>query len=159
MNIRKIKQSDRGELFKLFLEFEDYYQKQKVFSGFTKKIEKYINKKKALMEFTNKYIQDKKIIAYVAEQNNKLIGFIGGEVKEYPTKILNKEGVIEELFVSNKFRNQKIGKKLFEKLVKEFKEKGCKYLGIEVFSKNKKTIDIYHNLGFQDYSINMKKLI
>lgn len=143
----------------MFVEFEDYYQKQKVFSGFTKEIEKYIDTKKGLMKFTNKYIKDEKIISYVAEQNNKLIGFVGGEIKEHPTKVLDKEGIIAELFVSNKFRNLKIGKKLFEKLVKEFKDKGCKYLGIEVFSKNKRTIDIYHNLDFQDYSINMKKLI
>ena len=159
MIIRKLRKSDKVELFRLFVEFENYYQSQKVFSEVTHEVEKYIDTKKAMMRFANKYINNKKVIAYVAERDNKLIGFIVGDIRKHPTKVLNKEGFIEELFVSNDFRKQKIGKTLFDTLVKEFKKQGCTHLGLDSFSDNKTTIDIYHKLGFQDYAITMKKLI
>ena len=159
MIIRRLRKSDKAELFRLFVEFEDYYQSQKVFSKVTHEVEKYVDTKKAMISFANKYVNSKKIIAYVAEQNNKLIGFIVGDIRKHPDKVLNKEGFVKELFVSSNFRKQKIGKTLFDALIKEFKKQGCTYLGLDAFSDNKTTIDIYHKLGFQDYAITMKKLI
>ena len=159
MIIRRLRKNDKAELFRLFVEFENYYQTQKVFSEITHEVEKYKDTKKAMMKFANKYVNGKNIIAYVAEEKNKLIGFVVGDIRKHTDKVLSKEGFIKELFVSPNFRKQGIGKTLFNALIKEFKKQGCTYLGLDAFSDNKATIDIYHKLGFQDYAITMKKLI
>ena len=84
---------------------------------------------------------------------DKVIGLIMGTIPEYDKyDYLDykcpKRGVITELIVSKKVRNNGIGKKLMEKLESYFKSCGCEYVLVDVFAYNEKAIKFYDKLGY-----------
>lgn len=94
----------------------------------------------------------------VALNNNNVIGFIYGNItnKKYEKETTAK---LLFLYVLEEYRNQNIGKSLINKLNQLLKEDDIKYLDVQVYSKNKKAINLYNNLEFNDYTLNLRKEI
>ena len=100
------------------------------------------------------YFLNKQFI-YVAEDNQKIVGFITGEIlskKEWYTVQL---GTINNLFVLEEYRGKGIGKKLMETMMDAFKEKGINNFELYALNNNENALKFYEKLGFRKYNVQM----
>lgn len=88
-----------------------------------------------------------------------MVGFIVGKINDKSHKILNKQGYIEEFFVTESKRGKGIGSQLLNYLIKEFKVQGCNFLGVDAYVTNTKALEYYKKLGFQERIIEMVRVI
>ena len=115
--------------------------------------------------FTHKMIdlnQKKQGAIYVAYDDNKLVGFISGHVDEQDEEermetIPASPGMVDELFVRDDYRGQKIGKKLLEKMENYLRSKGCDIVRFAVFAPNTMARDFYKHQGYNERIIYMLK--
>ncbi len=91
-------------------------------------------------------------ILLVAELDTKVIGFVYGKLKKLnklEKKCLYKTGIIDELFVENKYRNQGIGSMLIKEIEKNFVKQKCKLICLsQVHSNNLSAKQLYEKLGY-----------
>ena len=156
MIIRKAKIKDLKSIIDLFILFRK--EDDKFLSGFLLYIAR-LNKnyKAELNKELRKYIYAKNKAAYVAEDKNKVIGFVLGYIKDYPKFFkVNREGYIDALFVARKYRGKGISSMLKENIFKWFAEKKMKYAGLDTAQNNKHAQKIYKKWGFNPLSIVMK---
>lgn len=81
---------------------------------------------------------------HVAEDQGKIVGMALYFVKYSTWK--GKGFYLDDFFVTEKYRNRGIGKKLFDEYVKEAKLAGATHLHWQVLDWNKKAIDFYNRL-------------
>ena len=101
-----------------------------------------------------KYFLDEQFI-YVAEEDEKIVGFITGEIlpkKEWYTVQL---GTINNLYVLEDYRHKGIGKQLMQTMINGFKEKGIETFELYAFSNNVDALKFYEKLGFKKYNVQM----
>ena len=93
--------------------------------------------------------KDKK--AFLAVENNKVVGHIIGWMEK--RKLYNNinVGFICDIFVERKFRNKGIGGALMKEMMKWFKKKGARYEELHVYTGNKKAQKLYKQAGFKEY--------
>ncbi len=159
MKIRKGTKKDYKELAKLWLEFEKYQdslwnkEKKKLSSVFeeTKK-----NVLELLEKETLKLLNSKESAYFLAEKDNKIIGYLSISIKNnFEIHQLEKFGRLHYAFVKEEYRNQGIFTKLLKEVKKWFKEKKIKYWTLSVSSANNKVHKYYKKLGFIDKEIEM----
>lgn len=143
--IRKPKKSDFHEMMELTKEFMIDYNRKIVLKGIQKDFMRYKDMKKIMHKYVRNFLNLKssKKCIYVYEENNKLLGYIYGEIYKNNDKALSVIGNVEEWFVSKKYRSNKIGKKLWDKMMSFFKKNNVKIVKVEIFTQNKKTLNIY----------------
>jgi ribosomal protein S18 acetylase RimI-like enzyme len=158
LKIREYKPSDRPRIVRCIEELQDYLVNVDELK-FTRRMPEYGE------HFTEKLLQevrDKNGRIYVAENKNKIVGFIAGIVYEWSTEVLLeciplKSGRILELFVDSKHRRRGIGKMLMRKIEEYFRMSGCNVFRVEVFKPNTEAYQFYQVLGYQDRIIDMIK--
>ncbi len=92
-------------------------------------------------------------ICYLAIEKEKAIGLIMGSIPpyekyDYLDYKCPKRGVITELIVTSKIRNNGIGKVLINKMEEYFKQHGCEYVLVDVFAYNNIAIKFYNDRGY-----------
>lgn len=90
---------------------------------------------------------------YIAMENNKAIGLIMGIIPNYDKyDYLDykcpKRGIITELIVTSKTRNNGVGKKLINVMENHFKNNNCEYVLVDVFAYNENAIKFYAKKGY-----------
>lgn len=92
-------------------------------------------------------IQGRKRICLVAELDNKLVGYLTGEITgfNYARPVVTAE--IANIFVDPQYRKQKIGTELFKEFKIWAKNKGAKMLTLSVLSKNSSALSFYERNG------------
>lgn len=155
MVVRRSVSSDKDQLLVLFKKFDNYLKKlfSEEFFPFTI----YKDKDRTFSNILELWLTNPEYFIFVAEENNQIIGYICGTVKNKPLRVLNKEGSIEEWYVEEKYRGKGMGKQLYEELLKEFKKAGCTHLGLRVYTANNSAINIYRKMGFIDSELTMVK--
>jgi GNAT superfamily N-acetyltransferase len=156
MNIRRLEQQDKKELTKLLKEFYDF-----TLASINNDLQPFLqakNEQKTIEEWAKENFSKSKIV-FVAEEENKLSGFICATIIPKKGVILSKEGFIENLFVTKNQRRKGIGKLLFNKTVSECKNKKCTHIGLSTFFTYKDAIKFYEDLGFTPFDMQLKKKI
>lgn len=64
-------------------------------------------------------------------------------------------GWIHSVYVDTNHRNQHLGKRMLEELIKWFKEKEVKDIRLEVYPNNLPAVKLYEQLGFKTYLLHM----
>jgi len=147
MSIRPLQNSDKEQMLKLMKEFWiDYNRGREISDGLTK----FEELKNPLDTMKTEFEEYLSWIGFVAEENNEIIGFAIGRIKEKDHKVIDREGYLEEFFVKEPMRGKGIGTKLFDRIVEEFKIKGCKSIGTDAYATNTKALDYYKKLGFNE---------
>lgn len=159
MIIRNASSSDKTQLLGLLNGFSDYNLKNSYFSSDLAPFEEFKDRNKTFELVVTKYLNDENFFTFVAEESNNLVGYICGYIEERPSRVLDKKGVIEDWFVVDQFRGEKIGEQLLTALTTKFKQENCTHLGVSIYASNKDTLDIYHHLGFIDSDLSLVRII
>jgi GNAT superfamily N-acetyltransferase len=139
MTIRKAHQSDYEELMELYNLFvgSDRYSKHD-------------------NDSFQKVIHNPNNVVFVAEDAGKLIGFASFSIRDvvrYPKPIAE----LDELFVLESYRKQKIGKSLMEVVEKTAKERNCYRIFIESHYDHRAAHMLYESLGYTNYGYHFIK--
>jgi len=139
MTIRRAKESDYKVLMELYNGFvgKDRYSKHN-------------------NDSFNKVIKSKKNFIYVAEDKNKVIGFVTFSVRlviRYPKPIAE----LDELFILPTYRRKGVGNMLMCKVLLKAKELNCHRLFIETHYKHEAAHKFYESLGFTNYGYHFIK--
>lgn len=153
INIRRPNKSDFESLYQLEQEFTMNFNRGEILSGFQKEYVLYKNMDEQIQQTVEQYINSD--IVFVAEQDSQIVGFIHGRIDERPNKVVENIGIIENWFVTKSQRNKGYGMKLFNHLIESFKSNNVGVLKVSVFADNRNTHQIYKNLGFTDFSIEL----
>lgn len=98
-------------------------------------------------------------VCFVAEIDEKIIGFITAAEKEVPSYRQVKVAELENIFVKEEFRSKGIGKKLMEAFVNWAKELKVDKVAVNVFALNEKAIAFYKREGFVSQELNLEKYL
>lgn len=157
MIIRRAKIKDKERIIKLMDEFNSYYYNEKIFSEDFLPFWEYKDKFKTFNEAAEEWLNKSQYMMFVAEENNEIVGYICGQVKNRIVRTLDKEGYINDWFVSRDWRHKGIGMQLYTTLIEEFKKQGCNRLGLLTNVRNQQAIYFYHKLGFIDECLTLVK--
>lgn len=150
--IRKAKKSDFDSILKLAKQLWDT---EKVF--FSNLKDDYFADEQAKSLLLNNILKRKSHFL-VAEENNKIIGYIYGYVSRadlYKKKV----GYIDQIVVDEEYRRQGICNKLMNSFTEIMKKYGCGYIELNAFKQNIPAVECYKKYGFKEYSVfYMKKL-
>lgn len=159
--IVQYKSKDKGNLMKLFCEFQDYLIS----------IDK-LHRLKRVKGYETKYlnyilnaVKKNSGIIYLVKAGDKVIGYAVGIVyTNYGEERLNvgkkeKIGRLIDLFVKQNYRGQAVGRKLMVVMEKYFKSKKCNLIRIEVYSPNGNAYKFYKKNSYLDESVEVVKFI
>ena len=95
---------------------------------------------------------------YVAEEDNKVKGFIMYTEKEYniDNQVKRITYAIDAIAVDKQYRGQGIGTKLIDKIKEIAKDNNVDAIELQVNAKNIAAKAMYEKYGFSDKSINME---
>lgn len=98
-------------------------------------------------------IEDKDACALVAKADGQVVGYLIGWIKKKmgSYRTIKKQAELENMFVFEEFRSQKIGKKLTEQFFKWTKDKSVDNVCVTASAENNKAIEFYRRVGFKDY--------
>lgn len=155
MKIRKANKKDFNKLVELGLELLKYEMKLGLHYKIDKETIDYVKKD------TKELLRKKDFAIFVAEKDNKIIGFISGMIKILlPIYKRRREGFMLDAFVEKQYRGKDVGSSLLKELEKWFKFKKINFVTTEVYRYNKKALKRWRQLGFRDhYMIRLIKKI
>lgn len=142
MEIRKAKISDAQKIKELYRELREY--ELSLLEGDIKEISENMEFEKTEANIS-KIIKSRNSIIFVAENDNKPVGFITGRLLK---GIKYYQGTFD-IYIRNSFRGKNIGTELMHRLFAWFKKKGCKSSSVEVYSANEKAKAFYKKQGFK----------
>jgi len=150
MIIRKAIKEDANKLDYLFSKFLEHERKY---------YDENIKEELIIHDFFEKRIDKENEIVFVAEESNKIIGYIYGCIN-IDNKIKKElEANIDSLFVIEEYRNNKIGTKLIDNFIEEVNNNNCKYILIDNKYLNKGAANLYNKLGFNIFIESRRKKI
>ncbi len=153
MKIRKVLISDFEDILRLQLQLEDT---EVVFDN---NLVKHCYDTKEGRNKLKKRIRSKSNIFFVMEDDNKIVGFIDGNVPDDEWWYKEKVAYINHLCVDSSYRKKGIAIELMAEFEKVAKELGAKYLRLLAFPDNKPAVSFYKKNGFTEYSIYYNKVI
>ncbi len=140
MKIRLAKLSDYEELINLY----NLFVGKKRFS--TKNNDSF----EKVLDSSNNFV-------FVAEENNKLVGFTTFSIRlviRYPKPIAE----LDELFIIEEYRKHGIGKKLMEAVEEKAKALDCLNMFIESVYDRTAAHEFYESLGYKNEGYHFKKI-
>ena len=85
-------------------------------------------------------------MCYLVYDNDSLIGYLVGDFREFPD---GRYGYyISYVYVSQAYRNKKIGSTLMNMLINKCKKNGVKFILLTCDTDDKKVVDFYKKYGF-----------
>jgi ribosomal protein S18 acetylase RimI-like enzyme len=153
MIIRKAGMKDITSLKEMMLELAKYEHKISKLKTANSRTSKFIS------ENLPKWLSKKDYFIFIAEDNNKTIGYIFGW-KEYVSEAFRNAyvGYICDCYVSEKYRGKGISRKLLEILLKQFRKIGLKEAKLTVLSANP-AVNIWNKIGFKEENKEMRLLL
>jgi GNAT superfamily N-acetyltransferase len=156
VELREYRSSDKQHIVEFMEESQDYL----VSVDHMKRLRRMPEYGKSYTQRLFEKVDKNDGIAYVAEHEGRLVGFIAGLIHAQSREDLlecvpSKDGVILELFVEAEHRRRGIGVTLMERMEEYFRQKGCSISRIEVFEPNVNAHNLYRKLGYTDRLIHM----
>lgn len=154
VEIEKAKRKDINSIIKLQMGLADYHKKidPKYYKSGRERKEQL---RKLLLEVLSKKQRNR--VFLVAKIKNRIIGFfVGGIPKSRSYHREEKIGEVHQAYVDKKFRKKRVGKLLFEELLKYFKKRKIKFIEVLVDSRNKIGVSAWKKYGFFEFQKKMR---
>ena len=151
ITIREAEEKDFDGMMELNKESIDYHLN---IDSYYKSSSEY----EGLDDYMKEQLKDENVKILVAEGGGEIIGrIVGVIIKPSPYARPERIGNIDEAYIKEKYRRMGIGKELFDRLLKWFKERGIKRLELSVDARNEIGVNAWRKFGFSDYRLNMKR--
>ena len=147
---RKSIKEDMPTINSLFIKMVEEINRKMVNEG----VEPYTNLENGFEEdYLDSFYENKDNIIFVAEHNNKVIGFLS--VNNY-----KEDGYIylDDYYIREEYRGKGIGSELMNMAISYAKEDHVDRIMTHVESANKSSIDFYKNRGFQTEEVQGHRL-
>ena len=95
-------------------------------------------------------------IAYVAETNGKIIGYLAGSISEQISYITETFAELDNMCVNEEYRRYSVGTLLINEFKKYCKDNSIENIKVTASAKNSKAIQFYMKNGFEDYNVTLK---
>lgn len=159
VKIRKFRESDKRQILNLMDEFNKYYRPINPYAREAPDL-------RSAAHFTNKTLRlvKKNGVIFVVEVSGKIIAFLSVYLKvqsrddvfdDIPMRL----GFINDLFVKEEYRGQRLGHKLMEIAEDFLREKNCTHSTLMVFGYNRPAYKFYKDLGYIEKEIEMIKTL
>ncbi|MDG3088158.1 GNAT family N-acetyltransferase [Vibrio hannami] len=105
------------------------------------------------------YLDEPECLIFVAEIDNKIVGFITGHFCEL-VSVISKSvqmGSIDELYVSPEYRNRGVAQRLFSRMENMFEDYGVKQVFVEVWDFNQAAVHFYKKMKFKSHILYLRK--
>lgn len=159
ISIKKAKIKDVEEVAVLSEKFFNYHHKLR-HGGIEPWKQTVSNRKYLCKNWAKMVIRSRNETLFIALDNGKIVGYVLGVLEQRPPVFkIKKVGNIYNLFVLDKYRRQRIGKRLLQYILKWFKSKKVKYAKIDVDWKNELGKKVWEKYGFKKYNLSMMKKI
>jgi ribosomal protein S18 acetylase RimI-like enzyme len=157
MEFREVLMTEIGEVAKLHNELAYFIQKETKDEYWDFVILSEENISKHLENFIGN--SERKI--YIAKTNEKIVGFIAGEVMQchLPISSVNKIGYISGAFVLPDFRGKKVMSSLEKLIVDYFKQRGLKFTELNFLTKNSLAKKTWESMGYKTFREQARKEI
>ncbi len=156
MIIRKASIEELDKLTKILIKFKEEVREfeQENFRAFKNKKKPY----EIIKNSVEKKIANEKGLFLVACEEDEIIGFIYGFIREFNHLVYEAftYGEIAHIWVKEEFRRNRISSALKNKLFEWFKTNNCKYIQLQVLDNNP-SLGIYEKWGFEPVLKIMKK--
>tara|TARA_Y100000310_G_C20307131_1_gene634485 strand:+ start:31 stop:495 length:465 start_codon:yes stop_codon:yes gene_type:complete len=154
MKIRKAIKDDFKELFKLKL----LSKKEEL--KYSKTIKSLNESKQYYEEYLQLDLTKPDRVIFIAIDGKKIIGAIVGKFFT-PLRIskYKKKGHISNLYINKNYRKKGIAGKLVKKTLEWLKINNVPHASLEIHTDNQVAINLYHKLGFNDFTVKMVKKI
>lgn len=152
MTTREAELKDRNSLDQLFREELEYHKS--LLPDIFKIPEIMVSE-----EWLESILYNNELYLVVSEYEGRIVGAILYKVEKNPDDSLLKDrkyGYIEEMIVSEIYREKGIGKQLLDYAIKDFQTKYLKEIEIDVWEKNKTGLKFYEDHGFKTIRRRMK---
>jgi GNAT superfamily N-acetyltransferase len=107
-----------------------------------------------------KHVQSEEALALLVEVEGKPVGFSLIMIqKTPPIFIIDRVGVISDLFIKRAYRGRGLSSLMKERFLKWLKEKGIQHVSIAFFYGNTHARKIYQKWGFREYHLGMRRAI
>lgn len=116
-----------------------------------------INENYIVKNWFEKLYNEKNNVLYVAKVENKIVGYIYckiDSIENGPT--IKLEALIDGLYVDKNYRKQGIATELMNNVKEWAKEKGVKYLFLNVLEENKNAMSLYYKNNFKNFERKLK---
>jgi ribosomal protein S18 acetylase RimI-like enzyme len=108
------------KLMECHLQFDEYYKLGS-------------NSHASYSEYFDSMVRSEDAVVIVAEANGIIVGYLAAKIEERPPVFEeDKRGYLDSAYVLDNYRGQGIGRKLTEKALEWFKNKGIKHVELSV---------------------------
>ena len=150
--IRKAEKEDISKLADLWYDLASMHED--IMEGY----ELSENPKKAWIEFILSNFDKKSMITFIAEDDEKTLGFVTVIIRERPKIFKNtKVGMILDLIVDEDERNQGVGSALIDRSERWINNKGVSVSVLTVAPENENAVDFWENRGYNTYLLKQRK--
>lgn len=154
MDVKRVTIDDFDKVLEIKLESKEEERK---FNPALRPVKKVIRYYK---EYLRNDLSNKWRAVFIAVVDKKVVGIIVGKIyRTLKVAGYERRGYMSNLYVKPRYRRRGIGKKLVEKTIDWLKSKDAKAITLEIHNENKVTINLYHKLGFKDFTTKMVKRI
>lgn len=87
-------------------------------------------------------------IAFVAEDDGVIIGYVYGFIFEIPNMLFHPTAVLDALYIDPAHRKQGIATRLIQAFRNAAAEKGARRIELKVLSENNSALNLYEKMGF-----------
>lgn len=147
MIIRKLKNEEVKEIAPLMLYL---YEKWDEIDPIDKIDKKWFLSNKQY-SYLKKILEDKNKLFLVAEENNKLIGYLLAEIEERKP-FLQKAGYIAETYAIPESRGKGVGTALFRKAIEWFEKNKLNWIMVGTHSLDEEAISFWEGRGFKEFN-------
>ena len=107
-------------------------------------------------KYFKKILLDKSALVLLAQENDKLIGYLTGRQKNLGYR-KSKCIEIENMGVTSKYRSKGVGSRLINECISWAKKQGYKKVYVNSYFKNIQAISFYKRNGFNEIDISLEK--
>ncbi len=103
------------------------------------------------------WMQDNDWCVLVAEEDNHLVGFMTGSIRETAAILPEpRRGMVQDAVVTARSRRYGIGEQLYRELAKWFRERGVAVVELNAAAANPVSQAFWHKMGFGDYLLRLR---
>jgi ribosomal protein S18 acetylase RimI-like enzyme len=154
MQVRKARLADIEQVTDLSLTMQKYHVTFDRVFALTK------NARKGLAGFLERCVRSRNKLLIVAEEDKEIVGYALATLSSRPPIFLRKEfGFIEDVFVSEEYRNRGIATRMLEATYSWFRQHGVREVILTVHAKNKLGIKVWEKEGFETVFLRKRKWI